>query len=157
MLNGLKIDYFVKCDELPVYNWQKALDGDLTYLRKGDNGSEENDSLAWWDFLTDYYEVIGLTDLQKTLQELKERYTIALLELVEAPDERKSFLSNEVSWAKDALDNFTQNQEQNNEVKTSILASVVQLENLFKRPIDEYKTTVLKFHLMCKEAEKLSR
>lgn len=157
MLNGLKKDYFVKCDELPVYNWQKALEGDLTYLRKGDAGSEENDSLAWWEFLTDYYEVVGLSDQQERLLELQERYALALLEQVEAPDERKAFLSNEVNWSKDALDAFTKNKEQNNEVKTSILASVVQLENLFKRPIDEYKTTVLKFHLMCKEAEKLSR
>jgi hypothetical protein len=156
MQNGLK-NYFLKCDELPIYNWQKALDGDLTYLRKSDEGIEENDALAWWEFLTDYYDVIGLSDQQKTLKELKESYTMALLELVEAPDEKKSFLSNEVSWAWDALDTFTQNRERNDEVKSSILESVVKLENLFKRPIDEYKTTVLKFHLMCKEADKMVR
>jgi len=106
MQNGLK-NYFTRCDELPVYNWQKALDGDLTYLRKSDEGSEENDALAWVDFLTDYYEVVGLSDQQERLLDLQERYVLALLDYVEAPDEQKAFLSNELNWSKDALDKFT--------------------------------------------------
>jgi hypothetical protein len=156
MQNGLK-NYFLKCDELPIYNWQKALEGDLTYLRKSDEGSEENDALAWVDFLTDYYEVVGLSDHQERLLDLQERYVLALLDYVEAPDEQKAFLSNELNWSKDALDKFTNDRKQNDGVKSSILESVVKLENLFKRPIDEYKTTVLKFHLMCKEADKMVR
>ena len=154
MTNGLKKDYFLKCDELPIYNWQKCLDGDLTYLRKNDDGSEDNDNLAWWDFLNDYYEVIGFSDQQLQLNELKERYLMALLDYLEAPEEKQAFLSNELNWSKDALDFFTKNKDSNQEVKSTILTSVVQLQSIFKYQINEYKTTVLKFHIMMKEAEK---
>jgi len=157
MKNGLKKDYYLSCDELPIYNWQKCLDGDLTFLRKNDEGSEDNDNLAWWDFLNDYYDVIGFSDQQLQLNELKERYLMALLDYLEAPENQQAFLSNELTWSKDALDFFTKNKEQNQGVKSSILTSVVQLQSIFKYQINEYKTTVLKFHIMMKEAEKLTQ
>jgi hypothetical protein len=157
MKNGLKKDYYLSCDELPIYNWQKCLDGDLTFLRKNDEGSEDNDNLAWWDFLNDYYDVIGFSDQQLQLNELKERYLMALLDYLEAPENQQAFLSNELTWSKDALDFFTKNNEQNQDVKSSILKSVVDLQDVFKYQINEYKTTVLKFHIMMKKAEKLTQ
>jgi hypothetical protein len=157
MKNGLKKDYYLSCDELPIYNWQKCLDGNLTYLRKNEEGSEDNDNLAWWDFLNDYYDVIGFSDQQLQLNELKERYLMALLDYLEAPENQQAFLSNELTWSKDALDFFTKNKEQNQEVKSSILTSVVDLQDIFKYQINEYKTTVLKFHIMMKKAEKLTQ
>lgn len=155
MLNTLKKEYFVSCDELTVFRWQKCLDGDLTHLRRKEEvGTPENDSFAWWEFMIDYYEVIGFSDDQKKLLDLKEKYTYALCEMIEADDSRKAFLSNAVNFAKDDLDFFIKRREQEEDTKNGIIQSIVKLQDVFKVHIDEFTTTVLKYHALIEEARK---
>lgn len=154
MLNTLKKHYFVNCAELSVFNWRMCLNGDLTYLRKEPDAKEhtdENDAISWYYFLSDYYKVIGASDSQLQLLQLKHEHTQAMLIYLTAPEEEKAFYYNAVEWSGDEYNAFVA--RAGKQAKVDVLDSLVSVENILKRTIDEKTTSVEKFHKLIKQAQ----
>jgi len=154
MLNITKKHYFVNCSELSVFNWRFCLNGDLTYMRKeteSEEQTEENDAIAWYYFLTNYYEVIGASDSQLQLMQLKYDHTNAIVNYLTAPENEKSYYYNAVEWITDEYEAFLKRSE--NQAKVDVLDSLVTVEEILKRTIDERTTSVEKFHKLIKKAQ----
>ena len=72
-------DYYADIDELPLSNWIKCTSNELTYVRKGEDGNEENDIIAWEKIYDSYIKEYGLSDVyKKLLNAMKKK---ALLEV----------------------------------------------------------------------------
>jgi len=65
-------DYFHSIYELPLYNWIKCINGELKYVRTAENGTNENDLVAWEKIYDTYLNDYGLGKLYlkllKTMQ-----------------------------------------------------------------------------------------
>ncbi|MFM7856694.1 MAG: hypothetical protein ACKO96_33405 [Flammeovirgaceae bacterium] len=150
----MKKHYFVKCSELSVYNWRECLNGDLTYMRKEPESKEhtdENDGIAWYYFLSDYYKIIGASDSQMQLMQLKLEHTQAVLNYLTAPEAEKAFYYNAVEWSGDEYEAFIKRSEK--QAKVDVLDSLVSVESVLKISIDEKTTSVEKFHKLIKRAQ----
>ena len=72
-------DYYEDIDELPLSNWIKCTSNELSYVRKGKEGNEENDIEAWQKIYDSYILEYGLSDMyKKLLNAMKKK---ALLEV----------------------------------------------------------------------------
>ena len=60
-------DYYEDIDELPLSNWIKCTSNELSYVRKGKEGNEENDIEAWQKIYDSYILEYGLSDMYKKL------------------------------------------------------------------------------------------
>lgn len=61
-------------DEIPLYNWDKCLNGELKYVRKGNEGNEQQDNENWIKIYDQYLVEFGLSKMhKKLLLALKEK------------------------------------------------------------------------------------
>lgn len=72
--------YYKSIDDLPLDNWIKCNDGDLTYVRKkNDKGTEEQDELIWESIYNSYIDEFGLDKMyKKMLDSMKKRVELEL-------------------------------------------------------------------------------
>jgi hypothetical protein len=73
-------NYYKSIDDLPLNNWIKCNEGDLTYVRiKKDEGTEENDTLMWENIYDSYIEEFGLDKMyKKMLDSMRKRAELEL-------------------------------------------------------------------------------
>jgi len=59
---------------MPLYNWIKCTEGDLTHVRKTKEGNANNDIEAWTKVHDSYIEEFGLSEhYKKMLQVMKQK------------------------------------------------------------------------------------
>lgn len=89
--------YYRAIDELPLYNWNKCLAGELKFIRRAQNGSDELDVEAWELVYDEYLKEFGLSKVHekilkcikdKAIQELDyvitgDRFKLTLIEMEE--------------------------------------------------------------------------
>lgn len=71
--------YYLSIDELPIHNWYKCLSGELKFVRRSENGSEQKDLEVWERLHDEYIKEFGLSKVHaKILKVIKQK---ALIEL----------------------------------------------------------------------------
>ncbi len=40
-------NYFTGLDDIPLHNWMKCMEGEINFVRKAENGTNEDDIKAW--------------------------------------------------------------------------------------------------------------
>lgn len=66
--------YYLGIDEMPLYNWDKCLSGEIKFVRKGKNGNVKNDNENWIKIYDEYLREFGLSKMHKKLLDaLKEK------------------------------------------------------------------------------------
>lgn len=74
--------YYQSVADLPLHNWIKCTDGDLTYCRIEGKGDKERDSQAWEMINDDYIKRNGLGKLKKKMLETMVKKANAELDFV---------------------------------------------------------------------------
>ena len=72
-------DYYKGLDDLPLDNWVKCMDGEIKFVRKAENGTDEHDALVWEMIFDEYIGEFGLGAVQKKVMDAMKKK--ALLEL----------------------------------------------------------------------------
>lgn len=89
--------YYQSIEDFPVYNWYKCLGGEIKFVRKAVNGSNEVDIIVWEQLHDEYIKEFGLSKVHakllkvikdKALQELDyvitgDRFKLTLIEMEE--------------------------------------------------------------------------
>lgn len=71
--------YYTGINDMPLFNWIQCQKGNFEFCRKGEQGTSEQDAVAWQSIYDDYLREFGLADVQKKLFDaMKKR---AMLEL----------------------------------------------------------------------------
>lgn len=66
--------YYSGIDEIPLYNWDKCLNGEIQYVRKEKKGNKKEDIENWIKIYDEYLREFGLSKLHKKLLEaIKEK------------------------------------------------------------------------------------
>ena len=65
--------YWVSIDEMPLYNWIKCNNGDLSYTRIGKKGNLINDLKNWERLYNEYLASFGLNDRYKKYLEAQRK------------------------------------------------------------------------------------
>lgn len=72
--------YYQNIDELPLYNWIKCSEGNLTYVRRTNKGDEQNDAIAWEKIYDSYIAEFGLGEAYKKMLKAMKDQAIKELE-----------------------------------------------------------------------------
>jgi hypothetical protein len=82
-------NYYLELDEMPMANWIKCTNGDLTYVRKGKAGTPAND-IIYWDLMYDkYIDTFGLSKYNLRLLEQMKKLALAELDYMITGDRFK--------------------------------------------------------------------
>lgn len=102
------MSYYDSIDNLPLYNWEKCQNGDLTYTRmNNDKVSHDLDMKSWEILNYEYMEVFGISRHHRKYLELQKRLMMLQMELIETGNR---FLNNKIRQITDEITN-TFNQE----------------------------------------------
>ena len=77
--NGLINKHYLSVEQIPLFNWIKCTEGDLTFTRLGKEGNETQDFNAWCRLYDEYIHSHGLSKKYKEI--LKAMRKKALIEL----------------------------------------------------------------------------
>lgn len=89
---------------MPLYNWEKCQNGDLTYTRSDDNEtSHEQDVKAWEDLNYEYMEIFGVSRHHQRYLQLQRKLVCLEMELVETG---RTFLKNQIRQTSDEIQNI---------------------------------------------------
>ena len=72
-------NYFTGLDDIPLHNWMKCMEGEINFVRKAENGTNEDDIKAWELIFDEYLAEFGLGPVQKKIYSAMKKK--ALLEL----------------------------------------------------------------------------
>jgi hypothetical protein len=81
--------YYSAIDELPLYNWIQCNNGKFDFTRIGEEGTPEQDVIAWQQIYDNYIMEFGLSDIQKKLFDAMKKRAIKELEYVITGDRFK--------------------------------------------------------------------
>ena len=97
------MSYYTSIEELPLYNWEKCQNGDLTYTRiDNEETSHELDMKSWEILNYEYMERFGISRHHRRYLELQKRLLLLQLELVETGNR---FLNNKIRQVTDEITN----------------------------------------------------
>lgn len=82
-------NYYFSIDTIPLYNWNKCLDGKKEYVRKNGNGSGDLDEVVWDMLYTQYIKTYGLGKVYDKMLKVMKKKVIYELEFVITNDRFK--------------------------------------------------------------------
>jgi len=143
-------DYYNSIDDMKLYNWIKCTAGDLTYVRKAENGTKETDKIVWEKIYDSYILEFGLSPVYlKLLNAIKEK---TLLELEYVITKEKFKLTEiEISLAK------LQAMMSNNGSGLSIDEALIHVSKWLGSWIDSRNITVRDYFNLMKEYGKANK
>lgn len=87
--------YYKSIDDLPLENWIKCNDGDITYVRKkNEEGTEEEDEYVWETIYDSYINEFGLGKVYKKMLDSMRKRAELELDYVITGDKFKQTLIN---------------------------------------------------------------
>lgn len=87
--------YYKSIDDLPLDNWIKCNDGDITYVRKkNEEGTEEEDEYVWETIYDSYINEFGLGKVYKKMLDSMRKRAELELDYVITGDKFKQTLIN---------------------------------------------------------------
>ncbi len=132
-------------DTLPIYNWNKLIDGELKYIyikpRPVKRRDEDKLNELWEDLYNDYFISYGLTDQFREQLDKKKRIALMQLDVI-LKGNRK--LITHIEIAESELDETPR-------AKIEFLETVVTLEKHFGFSIDVHTCSVAKYHSYIKQ------
>ncbi len=144
--------YYSSIEDFPLYNWIKCSEDnkDLSFVRKGKEGSKKYDELYWQKIYNDYLDTFGLSKYHKKLLSHQKKRALAQLEHV----------ITENKWQKTLIEMETQKLEsilQNNGTGISIEQSLIHLSKWLGYYIKTKEISVKEFFLLSKEFERVNK
>ena len=95
------MSYFDSIDTMPIFNWDKCQQGDLTFTRIDDKDvSEHLDAKAWQLLNYEYMEVFGISRSHTKYLMLQKQLICLELELIETGDK---FIKNKIRQVREDL------------------------------------------------------
>lgn len=95
------MSYYASIDTMPIFNWDKCQQGDLTFTRIDDKDvSEQLDAKAWQLLNYEYMEVFGISRSHTKYLMLQKQLICLELELIETGDK---FIKNRIRQVRDEL------------------------------------------------------
>jgi rRNA-processing protein FCF1 len=74
---------------MPLYNWIKCTEGDLTHVRKAKEGNAKDDIEAWTEVHDSYIEEFGLSEVYKKMLDAMRKKALIELDYVITGDRFK--------------------------------------------------------------------
>ena len=134
--------YYIGVDEMPLYNWIKANEGNLTYCRKDSKqGNQENDFLSFDIIKDDNYKVFGISKDYLRLLQLELELSEINLELVITGD---NFLKNKILRLKAEIEEITSREDDGSDVDETLIV----LTKWMGSRVDPRVVTVKEFRSM---------
>jgi hypothetical protein len=138
--------YYASIEEMPLYNWEKCQNGDLTYCRvNNDETSDALDHKAWEILNYEYMEVFGISRHHRKYLELQKRKTLLELELIETGNR---FLKNKIRQTTDEINNVFKEDKGN---VMTYDASLVYLSKFMGFKLNKKTISTLEYFTMIKE------
>lgn len=98
------MSYYTSIEELPLYNWEKCQNGDLTYTRiDNEETSYELDMKSWEILNYEYMERFGISRHHRRYLELQKRLLLLQMEVLETGNR---FLNNKIRQVTDEITNI---------------------------------------------------
>lgn len=95
-------------DEIPIYNWNKCLDGEIQYVRKNEKGNDKLDNIVWEMLYNQYINTFGLGKMYTRLLKVMQKKSLAELDFVITNDRFKlTLIEMEEIKLKNILNNST--------------------------------------------------
>lgn len=95
------MSYYDSIDTMPIFNWDKCQQGDLTFTRIDDKDvSEHLDAKAWQLLNYEYMEVFGISRSHTKYLMLQKQLICLELELIETGDK---FIKNKIRQVREDL------------------------------------------------------
>jgi len=138
-------NYYKSIDDLPLNNWIKCNEGDLTYVRiKKDEGTEENDTLMWENIYDSYIEEFGLDKMyKKMLDSMRKRAELELDYVITGDRFKLTLINMEITRLEQLMSNAG--------VGMSIPESLIHLSRWMGSFINTKKITTREYFTLLKE------
>lgn len=133
------VNYYLNIDEMPLYNWRKCQEGDITFVRLNtENGTKKTDLEAWDIVYNSFITKFGLSPKLLNYLRKKNQLTKKLKEYAISGDR---FILNEINVLKSAVEDFEKQTG-----KSGLDDAVYYVSKSFGNFIDEKKVTVAQFY-----------
>lgn len=138
--------YYDSIEDMPLYNWEKCQNGDLTFCRvNNDETSHELDCKSWEILNYEYMEVFGINRTHRRYLELQKRKTMLELELIETGNK---FLNNKIRQVSDEIQNVFRSDK---DKQMTYDSSLIYLSKFMGFNQDKRTITVLRYFTMIAE------
>jgi hypothetical protein len=138
--------YYDSIENMPLYNWEKCQNGDLTFCRvNNDETSEALDGKAWEILNYEYMEIFGVSRHHRKYLELQKRKTMLELELIETGNR---FLNNKIRQVSDEIQNVFRADK---DKQMTYDSSLIYLSKFMGFNQDKRTITVLRYFTMIQE------
>lgn len=98
------MSYYTSIEELPLYNWEKCQNGDLTYTRIDNKETSHELDMKSWEILNyEYMERFGISRHHRRYLELQKRLLLLQMEVLETGNR---FLNNKIRQVTDEITNI---------------------------------------------------
>ena len=133
------VNYYLNIDEMPLYNWRKCQEGEVTFVRLNpENGNKKTDLEAWDIVYNSFITKFGLSPKLLNYLRKKNQLTKKLKEYAISGDR---FILNEINVLKSAVEEFEKQTG-----KSGLDDAVFYVSKSFGNFIDEKKVTVTQFY-----------
>jgi hypothetical protein len=148
--NGLNDRYYLNVEQIPLFNWIKCTEGDLTFTRLGKEGTKEGDVKAWYAIYDDYIDSHGLSKkYEQMLKAMRKKALIGLDYVIKRDRFSLTLLDIEIQNLKILLDNNGQG--------VSIEQSLVYLSRFVGYWIRSKEITASEYFTLMKEYERINK
>jgi hypothetical protein len=138
--------YYNSIEEMPLYNWEKCQNGDLSFCRvNNDETSDALDHKAWEILNYEYMEVFGISRHHRKYLELQKRKTLLELELIETGNR---FLNNRIRQVSDEINNVFKKDDGK---AMSYDSSLIYLSKFMGFNVNKKEITVMRYFTMIQE------
>ena len=134
-------NYFTHIEDCTVYAWQKAISGELKYLRLDDKGTPENDLKAWDECYNSYIIEFGLGKDYVRLLELQNRLAEVQLDYVIENNRR---LLNQINVLEAEIKDLIGNKEVGQDMTTTL----IMVGKWLGHKVPAKETTILELYKM---------
>lgn len=133
------VNYYLNIDEMPLYNWRKCQEGEVTFVRLNpEDGMEKTDLEAWDIVYNSFITKFGLSPKLLNYLRKKNQLTKKLKEYAISGDR---FILNEINVLKSAVEDFEKQTG-----RSGLDDAVYYVSKSFGNFIDEKKVTVTQFY-----------
>jgi hypothetical protein len=143
--------YYLEVDECPYYSWRKANEGKRHFLRKGKEGTKEQDEKAWELLFRNFVEVIGLSEEFEQYLKNLERLNKINSKIISTGDR---FLLNEREYLLIDIELFEKQAKEN---KGNASDSMLILSKFQGYHLKEKEVTVLEYYKLLENYGKANK